>query len=660
MRERPLGSADRSHCRRQPRRRAEQVAPRRAVVATTCCPGIACANVRSFAPHRRPLMVRAADALWKHDWIPGLLAVAIVLLLHGVTDALAGIEHQVYDFGVSTAAHLPAADISIITVDDAGTSPAGPWPVPREHMARLVDELTQAGASLVVFALPLGHPQPEPANEQLRRVALSLSSDPALAGVASVETLARTAQSAVSGDERLARSLRSSGRVVLASRAGAPPIAPLASAAAAVAEMSFRSDADGVLRSQALFAGEDGKGAPVLPLVVAAHRLGVAAVGNQTHCRCRRAAWVPGCCTPKTATACGHFYAGSGGNPAFARVPLAEVLSERGAASRFAGHTVTSGRPRRNGRRRWQRRWQLRWRRSMRWRMSARRSRKGMSSCSRCGRRARRCWWRRRSAALLMWQLPRLRGVTRLALRSPCQRCCSPRNGRCRQWSATGCPWWSGGRLWLGVIVLAMWPRPTPAPSPWHAVERRRVPRNAHAAPLQPVGAPAAPRPAAPSTPMRSGDPPGMTLGRYRRRHEDRPAARWARCTSPSTRNSTRGGDQDAVRCRREFDGDALAEARAALPPRSRRRPAGSSTPTSSASTTPARTGDLACIVMEYPARPRPAPLHAPAPRLLPVPRRAAHRRARGRGAAPTRIGQGVVHRDIKPANVMVDLPPTR
>ena len=424
-------------------------------------------------------MVRAADALWKHDWIPGLLAVAIVLLLHGVTDALAGIEHQVYDFGVSTAAHLPAADISIITVDDAGTSPAGPWPVPREHMARLVDELTQAGASLVVFALPLGHPQPEPANEQLRRVAQSLSSDPALAGVASVETLARTAQSAVSGDERLARSLRSSGRVVLASRAGAPPIAPLASAAAAVAEMSFRSDADGVLRSQALFAGEDGKGAPVLPLVVAAHRLGVplseirriADAGVRMGARLLH--------TEDGDRVRAHFYAGSGGNPAFARVPLAEVLSERGAASRFAGHTVFIGQT--------STQWVSPLATPLAVAMAPVDALAHVSSALSQGHVVVQPVWAQGATllvcaaigALLMWQLPRLRVVTRLALALALSALLLAAQWTLQtvvgQWVPLVIPVVA---LWLGVIVLAMWPRPTPAPSPWQAVERRRVPRN--------------------------------------------------------------------------------------------------------------------------------------------------------------------------------------
>ena len=123
---------------------------------------------------------------------------------------------------MTTAAHPPAADISIIAIEESSLSHAGAWPVAREDLARLIDQLTQGGASLIVLALPLTNSQLEPANEQLRRWAQKLGADPALVGNASVESLSRAAQSAMSGDERLARSVRASGRVVLASPLGRP------------------------------------------------------------------------------------------------------------------------------------------------------------------------------------------------------------------------------------------------------------------------------------------------------------------------------------------------------------------------------------------------------------------------------------------------------
>ena len=55
-------------------------------------------------------------------------------------------------------------------------------------------------------------------------------------------------------------------------------------------------------------------------------------------------AWARACWTPRTAIACGlHFYTASNDVPAFRQTPLADVLSGRSPASRFAGHTVFVG-----------------------------------------------------------------------------------------------------------------------------------------------------------------------------------------------------------------------------------------------------------------------------------------------------------------------------
>jgi serine/threonine protein kinase/CHASE2 domain-containing sensor protein len=597
-------------------------------------------------------MVRASDALWKHDWIPGLLAVAMVLLLHGLTDLLAGIEHAVYDLGVVTARHGAASDISIIAVDDASAAQAGPWPVPREELARLSDQLTQGGASLVVLALPFGHAQPEPANEQLRRMAQALAVDPALAGNTSVEALSRAAKSALSGDERLARSLRSSGRVVLASQPGSPPIVPLASAAAAVGEMPFHTDTDGVLRSQALFAGADGKGAPVLPLVVAAHRLGVplseirriADAGVRMGARLLH--------TEDGDRVRTHFYASSNGKPAFAQVPLADVLGGRSAASSFAGHTVFVGLT--------SARWITPLATPLSVAMTPVEALAHVSSALSQGHVVVQPVWAQGATllvcaaigALLMWQLPRLRGAQRFALALALSGLLLTAQWTLQtlagQWVPLVIPVVA---LWLGVIILAMWPRPAPAPSPWQAVERRRVPRT-DSAPPRPAAAAPQPPASEPAQPAAASEPTRMTLGPYVVEKKIGHGAMGAVYLARDPQNDRMVAIK-TLALRQEFEGDALEDARQRFA-REAQTASRLDHPDIVTIFGSGEARELAWIAMEY-LRGRDLAHYARPAKLLPVPV-VLRITARVAEALAYAHRQGVIHRDIKPANVMVDL----
>ncbi len=606
-------------------------------------------------------MVRASDALWKHDWIPGLLAVVVVLLLYGLSDLLADFERELYDFGVSTAGHPPAADISIIAIDDAPLPRPGPSPVAREDLARLTDQLAQAGASLVVLELPFANPQPEPAQEQVRRIAQTLGADPALAGNASVQALVRAAQSATSGDERLARSLRASGRVVLASRPGAPPIAPLSGAALAVAELSFRSDTDGVLRSQALFAGADGKGAPGLPLVVAAHRLKVPLSEIR---RIADAGVRMG--TQLLHTEDGdrvrpHFYATSDGKPAFTQTPLADVLSGRSAASRFAGHTVFVGLT--------SNQWVTPLDTPLSIAMSPVEALAHVSSALSQGHVVVQPVWAQGATllvsaaigALLVWQLPRLRGARRFVLALALSALLLVAQWTLQtmlgQWVPLVIPVVA---LWLGVIVLAMWPRPAPAPSPWQAVERRRVPRHhpqpAAAAPMMAPprngAATAVPASSAPASVPATQDASRMTLGPYVVEKKIGQGSMGAVYLGRDPQ-SDRVAAIKTIALRKEFEGDALQEARQRFA-REAQTAGRLSHPDIVGIYASGEDRDLAWIAMEY-LRGRDLAHYASPARLLPLPV-VLRIGARVAEALAYAHRQGVVHRDIKPANVMVDL----
>ena len=537
-------------------------------------------------------MARARDALWKQAGMAGLLAGALVLLLYVSTDVLQSADRWLYDAGVATARRPPAADFVIVDAGDA----AQPGLLQSARLAELTARLSQAGAALVVLALP-DYPEPQAA--------------------------------AAEGDAQLARSLRDSGRVVLAWSQHAPADR-LGKEALAQADMALMPDADGVLRSQRLFAGADGKGAPVAALVVAAQRLGVPLsqlrriAGNGAHLG---PTVVP---LDDDDSVRPHSYRGSGGAPAFERAAPSDVLD----ATRWAGKIAFVG--------------PLRPDRTALLRTAAGDTvapvealAHAASALSQRHLVVRPPWASGVVAllgaamvALLMWRLPALPPIRRIAVAG----LLTAAFGAAQWLLPLAAGWWlplalPTAVLWVGIAILAAWPSGKAA-----AARAGRI-----AAPIQEESrSPPAPTPIGAMRPR---------LGRY---VVEREIGRGAMGAVYLARDA-HGGPPAAIktlRLGRDFDGAALDEARQRFV-REAHTAQRLRHPDIVAVHDAGETRELAWIAMEH-LPGRDLSHHVRAGGLLPVPM-VVRIIARVAAALAHAHRQGIVHRDVKPANVMFD-----
>ena len=239
-----------------------------------------------------------ADGLW------GALAAAVAVALAAAAGAVAWLEYRAYDAATRITAPAPLPEISIIGMDDAsvGTLGAGPWP--RDVYARLIDQLSAAGAKTIVLTPALTEPQSDRGLAYIRRMREAL----ARAGetsplTAELDRVAAEAETTLDTDARLAASLQRAGNVFLASRyarTGTPrplppeversalsdpgefsvpvqaaqhPVAALGAAAAGVGHWFAEADDDGQVRQVPLLLRYGNAAIPSLALLAARHSL---------------------------------------------------------------------------------------------------------------------------------------------------------------------------------------------------------------------------------------------------------------------------------------------------------------------------------------------------------------------------------------------------
>lgn len=567
---------------------------------------------RWFAP---PLSLR------KHDWIPGLLAVAVVLALYSVTDLLSALERRMYDLGVATAHRSPADDIAIVAIDDTLRGQAGAGLPTRADLAQMIDLLAQAGAAQVVLALPFDQRQPESASD-----------------------------ASTAGDERLARSLHANPRVLLGSQPGAPPIASLAAAATASGEISFETDVDGVVRSMALFAGADAKGAPVLALVVAARRLDVALSEIRRLADTGVRIGTTLLLTEQGDRVRPHFYRAARAAHAFAQDAFDDVLSRRIPASRYSGKIVFIGVTRSHS--------VARLATPLGVAMSPVEVLAHASSALSKGHLVVQPTWATGVSllagaavmALIMWRWPTSRAVVRLAWAIGLTVLSLAAQWALQITAGLTVPLVLPlALLWAGLAALAIWPR-------WQAQQPSRDRGSTHDMAAGEIANAAAPPRGAPLAPPRQVPRVGAsrtTLGHYIVDREIGHGAMGAVYLAHDPRNA-RVVAIKTLALRKEFDGNALEEARQRFT-REAQMAGRLRHPDIVTIFDSGEDRELAWIAMEY-LRGRDLAHYARPAMLLPVPLvlRIVSRVAQALAHAHR---QGVVHRDIKPANVMVDLP---
>jgi CHASE2 domain-containing sensor protein/signal transduction histidine kinase len=174
-----------------------------------------------------------------------LSTLAVGLLAAGRVTVRA--DNLVYDLLSKTAGRPPQGDIVVVAIDNRSIRTLGRWPWPRVRHAALLQRLAAARPKAIAYDVLFVDPDPEPAN-----------------------------------DARLAAAVRAAGPVILpvtfdvpgdngAPFGLIPPVAPLRSAAAALAQVNLEFDRDGVVRR---VMQAEGDGAHLWPhMMEAAYRL---------------------------------------------------------------------------------------------------------------------------------------------------------------------------------------------------------------------------------------------------------------------------------------------------------------------------------------------------------------------------------------------------
>lgn len=243
--------------------------------------------------------------MWRTDGLRGALAAAVLVALCTATGVFQWLEYRVYDAATSIHTPAPLPEIAIIGIDDASLESLGNGPWSRDVYAKLIDQLSAAGAKTIVLTPSFAEPQSDRGLAYLRKMRDTM----ARAGDTSplATELSRTvdeAEKALDSDARLAASIQRAGNVFLASRytlaggARTPlpayvhrsvlpnpasfaipatsaqnPVAGIGSVAAGVGHLSVALDEDGHLRGIPLLLRYDDVGVPSLALLAARHSL---------------------------------------------------------------------------------------------------------------------------------------------------------------------------------------------------------------------------------------------------------------------------------------------------------------------------------------------------------------------------------------------------
>ena len=207
----------------------------------------------------RKLPERRAEPRRWTGWISAATALALTggLWLAGV---LPQAQQILYDAAVAHASPGAMSEAVLVDIDARSLAAAGGnWSY--DNHAALIDRLAQAGASTLVYAVPLAPPA-TPTDAQ--------------ALVSSIAQAQNVIWPAVFADKGPAASLPPAfHRSTLAALGGRGPamvpvqMGPFAEAAAGVGHLQWRADSDGILRQVPLVLSHDNVGVPALALLAA-------------------------------------------------------------------------------------------------------------------------------------------------------------------------------------------------------------------------------------------------------------------------------------------------------------------------------------------------------------------------------------------------------
>ncbi|MDH3857154.1 MAG: serine/threonine-protein kinase [Gammaproteobacteria bacterium] len=152
--------------------------------------------------------------LLRRDWFIGLV-ITILFLSLAETGWFSVLDRQAYNLGAKfSASKEPHEDVVVVAIDDKSLQSIGAWPWSRDILAKTTRLLTIAKPSVVGFTMSLDKPQFEAGKVSLAQLRAILSKEKKLSRRVN-KALGKT-EATLLGDESLASSFKSGGRIVLA------------------------------------------------------------------------------------------------------------------------------------------------------------------------------------------------------------------------------------------------------------------------------------------------------------------------------------------------------------------------------------------------------------------------------------------------------------
>lgn len=153
-------------------------------------------------------------SLLRRNWFIGLV-ITLLFLLFAEAGWLSALDRQAYNFGVKLSASTePHEDIVVVAIDDKSLQALGAWPWSREVIAKTTRLLSKAKPSVMGFTMPFDTRQHEAGLSSLAKLRATLKKENKLGRRVNKALIAT--ESTLLGDRSLARTFKSSGRIVLA------------------------------------------------------------------------------------------------------------------------------------------------------------------------------------------------------------------------------------------------------------------------------------------------------------------------------------------------------------------------------------------------------------------------------------------------------------
>jgi serine/threonine-protein kinase len=152
-------------------------------------------------------------SLIKRDWFIGLV-ITVLFLIFAEIGLFSAFDREAYNLGVKfSSAREPNEKIVVVAIDDKSLQALGSWPWSRDVLAESMKLLTQTKPSVIGFTMPFDTGQYQAGLTSLAELRKILKKQKKLSR--SVNKALRMTESALHGDDNLAATFKSGGRIVL-------------------------------------------------------------------------------------------------------------------------------------------------------------------------------------------------------------------------------------------------------------------------------------------------------------------------------------------------------------------------------------------------------------------------------------------------------------